>query len=83
MWLKQIIWQSQVGEPCKLKSLNEWTLKLKKKIYDVNNSLRTHWEGFPSVPVVENLPGKAGDRGSIPGLKRPHIPRAAKPVYNY
>ena len=42
IWLKQIIRQSQVGEPCKLKNLNECTLKLKKKIHDVNNSVRTH-----------------------------------------
>ena len=83
MWLKQIIWQSQVGEPCKLKNLNEWTLKLKKKIHDVNNSVRTHWEDFSRVPVVKNLPAMAGDMGSIPGLKRSHIARAAKPACNY
>ena len=63
--------------------INEWTLKLKKKIHDVNNSLRTHWEDFSRVPVVKNLPAMAVDVGSIPGLQRSHIARAAKPVCNY
>ena len=29
---------------------------------------------FPGGPVIKNLPAKAGDMGSIPGLGRFHIP---------
>ena len=28
---------------------------------------------FPDGPVVKNLPAKAGDTGSIPGLGRFHV----------
>ena len=30
---------------------------------------------FPGGPVVENLPAKTGDMGTIPGLGRFHMPR--------
>ena len=33
-------------------------------------------EGFPGGAVVENLPAKAGDTGSSPGLGRSHMPRS-------
>ena len=29
---------------------------------------------FPGGPMVENLPAKTGDMGSIPGLGRFHMP---------
>ena len=32
--------------------------------------------GFPRGAVVENLPAKAGDMGSSPGLGRSHMPRS-------
>ena len=32
--------------------------------------------GFPGGAVVENLPAKAGDTGSSPGLGRSHMPRS-------
>ena len=34
------------------------------------------WRGFPGGAVVENLPAKAGDTGSSPGLGRSHMPRS-------
>ena len=34
-------------------------------------------EGFPGGTVVENLPAKAGDTGSSPGLGRSHMPRSS------
>ena len=33
-------------------------------------------EGFPGGAVVKNLPAKAGDTGSIPGLGRSHMPQS-------
>ena len=36
--------------------------------------------GFPGVPVAKNLPANTGHAGSIPGLERSHMPRAAKPA---
>ena len=36
--------------------------------------------GFPSGPVVKNLPANEGHMGSIPGPGRPHMPRATKQV---
>ena len=30
--------------------------------------------GFPAGSVVKNLPGNAGDKGSIPGPGRSHLP---------
>ena len=30
---------------------------------------------FPGGPVVENLPAKTGDMGTIPGLGRFHMPQ--------
>ena len=33
-------------------------------------------QGFPGGAVVENLPAKAGDTGSSPGLGRSHMPRS-------
>ncbi|KAJ8779015.1 hypothetical protein J1605_012866 [Eschrichtius robustus] len=35
--------------------------------------------GFPGGAVVENLPAKAGDTGSSPGLGRSHMPRSNWP----
>ena len=32
--------------------------------------------GFPGGAVVENLPAKAGDTGSSPGLGRSHMPQS-------
>ena len=32
------------------------------------------WD-FPGGPVVKNLPATAGDMGSIPGPRRPTMPR--------
>ena len=37
-------------------------------------------KGFPSGSVVKNLPANAGDMGSIPGLRRPHMSRSNKPA---
>ena len=31
-------------------------------------------EGFPGDTVVRNLPANGGDMGSIPGLRRFHVP---------
>ena len=33
---------------------------------------------FPGGPVVKNLPCNAGDKGSIPGLGRYHMPWSNK-----
>ena len=33
--------------------------------------------GFPSGPVVKNLPASAGDMGLIPGPERSHMPRGS------
>ena len=30
--------------------------------------------GFPGGPVVKNPPANAGDKGSIPGARRSHMP---------
>ena len=41
-------------------------------------------KGFPGGLMVENLPADAGDKSSIPGRGRFHMPQATKPVhYNY
>ena len=32
-------------------------------------------QGFPGGSVVKNLPANAGDKGSITGLGRAHIPQ--------
>ena len=45
-------------------------IKCKEKI------LKAAREGFPGGAVVENLPAKAGDTGSSPGLGRSHMPRS-------
>ena len=34
-------------------------------------------QGFSGGSVVKNLPADAGDRGSIPGLGRPHVPQSS------
>lgn len=34
---------------------------------------------FSDAPVVKNLPADAEETGSIPGLRRYHLPRATKP----
>ena len=33
--------------------------------------------GFPSGPVVKNLPANAGDTGLIPGFGRSHMPQGS------
>ena len=35
---------------------------------------RLDGQDFPSGPVDKNLPANAGDMGSIPGLRRCHMP---------
>ena len=35
-----------------------------------------YFRGFPGGAVVENLPAKAGDTGSSPGLGRSHMPQS-------
>ena len=35
-------------------------------------------QDFPGVAVVKNPPANAGDRGSIPGPERTHMPRSNK-----
>ena len=37
--------------------------------------MKSSLEDFPGGPVVKNLPAYAGDRGSIPGPGRSHMPR--------
>ena len=39
-----------------------------------NNGFKELCEGFPGGTVVENLPAKAGDTGSSPGLGGSHMP---------
>ena len=31
-------------------------------------------EDFPGGPVIKNLPANAGDKSSVPGLERVHMP---------
>ena len=38
--------------------------------------VKTSCKGFPGGAVVENLPAKAGDTGSSPGLRGSHMPRS-------
>ena len=38
--------------------------------------LRDITQGFPGGAVVKNLPANARDKGSSPGLGRPHMPRS-------
>ena len=40
-------------------------------------ALRRIQRGFPGGAVVENLPAKAGDTGSSPGLGRSHMLRSS------
>ena len=54
-----------------------WTLKkvlLNSSDPDANAYLKQN-QGFPGSSAVKNLPAKAGDTGSIPGLGRPHMPQ--------
>ena len=52
-----------------------------------NSNQKTTQLDFPGGPVVQNLPAKAGDTGSIPGLGRSrmswdnwaHVPQLLKP----
>ena len=37
---------------------------------------------FPGGPVVKNLPANAGDMGSTPDPRRPHMHGATKPVHH-
>ena len=39
-------------------------------------------KAFPGGTVDRNPPASAGDTGSIPGLGRFHMPKAAKPVHH-
>ena len=43
-----------------------------------NNHLKDAHQGFPDSSVVKNLPAKAGNVGSIPGLGRSHMPWSNK-----
>ena len=43
---------------------------------ELDSSIKRPFEGFPGGAVVENLPAKAGDTGSSPGLGRSHMPRS-------
>ena len=38
--------------------------------------METYHEGFPSDPVVKNMPCNAGDTGSVPGLGRSQMPQS-------
>ena len=37
---------------------------------------KTEVEGLPGGSVVKNPPANAGDKGSIPGLGRSHVPQS-------
>ena len=37
---------------------------------EIHLDLKSRYRDFPSGPLVKNLPGNVGDRGSIPGLGR-------------
>ena len=52
---------------CKSINVIHYINKLKNK---------NHMISFPGGAVVENLPAKAGDTGSSPGLGRSHMPRS-------
>ena len=41
-----------------------------------------YFGGFHGSSVVKNLPGNAGDMGSIPGPGRSHMPWDNKPVHH-
>ena len=71
----------KIGGKCKLKPqcnnsshTLKWLLSRKFK----NNKC---WD-FPGGAVVKHPPANAGDTGSIPGLGRPHMPRATEPVHH-
>ena len=58
----------RVGHP---KNVSQWHIDY------FESKLLKKWPGnFPGGPVVKNLPAKAGDVGSIPGLGRCHMPRS-------
>ena len=42
---------------------------------NLHTVLKVVLQGFPGGAVVENLPAKAGDTGSSPGLGGSHMPR--------
>ena len=44
--------------------------------------IRNREGDFPGGAVVKNPPANAGDMGSIPGPRRSHCRRAAKPVHH-
>ena len=52
-------------------------LYIHQRFYNV----KTKEKECPSSPVVTNLPASSGDTGSIPGLRRPPMPWAAKFVF--
>ena len=55
----------------------KFNLKQAKEENKIRNELiKTGKQGFPGGAVVENLPAKAGDTGSSPGLGRSHMPRS-------
>ena len=53
-------------------------------------NFKNRWWDFPDSPMVENLPAKAGDMGSIPGQGRSHmlqsnqvpVPQLLKPKHS-
>ena len=52
---------------------NTHPIPLRTKLTPGNTTIPS---GFPGGSVVENLPAKAGDTGSSPGLGRSHMPRS-------
>ena len=46
-----------------------------KATQTIVKELRKPLRDFPGGPVVKSMPAKAGDRGSIPGPGRSHMPR--------
>ena len=53
-------------------AVNNWYLRASGDEFLFKREKR----GFPGGAVVENLPAKAGDTGSSPGLGRSHMPRS-------
>ena len=49
----------------------DWRITVKYRVRN-DKGLRD----FPGAAVVKNLPAKAGDTGSIPGPRRPHMLRS-------
>ena len=47
-----------------------------KVVITYKDQLKILTSGFPGVSVAKNLPGSAGDTGSVPGLGRSHVQRS-------